>query len=148
MFSLFTGIFGKIFSDWRLIAMAVLIAVCGYMTIRLKVEQVHLQKAQEVIKVVETNNVVLKQNVATITKVNQENVKMLEQLKADSVMTAKTVAQLNNTLSARDRTVADMKRKLNGLGTPVSKPTPYIDLAVKGMQQLRNEASTTEGGSK
>lgn len=147
MLSLAAGLFGRIFSDWRFIAMAVLIAICGYMTVRLKVQEVTLHKTQVVLQQTEANNVTLKNNIVAITKVNQENAKLIETMKADAAATAKTVAQLNNALGARDRTVADMKRKLNSLGVPVSKPTPYIDLAVKGMQQLRDEAAA-EGGAK
>lgn len=148
MLTLFTGLFGKLFSDWRIIAMVILVAVCGFMTVRLKVEQSHLEKAQQTIKIQEVNNTVLKQNVETITKVNAENVKMLGQIKADSVLTTKAVVALNNQLSARDRTVGDLKKKLNDLEAPAQKLSPHIALSVQGIQQLREQAAAAEGVAK
>jgi hypothetical protein len=140
MLLLFKGLFGKIFSDWRLIAMAGLVALCAVMTVKLKVEQSHLATAQQTIKIVETNNIVLKQNIATITKVNQENLLMIEQLRADTVITGKTVAQLNNQLAGQTKTVAILKKKLADITTPPQKLSPHIAVTVQGIQELRDQA--------
>lgn len=142
MLPIITGLFGKMFSDWRLIVIVGLIVAGGYMTVRLKIQESNLQKAQATLQISEANNATLKTNITTITRVNKENEQLIQQMKTDQAITAKAVAQLNNTLSARERTVADMKQKLNGIsGVPATKPTPYIDLAVRGIQQLRNEAA-------
>jgi len=134
----FLSLFGFIFKDWRMVLALVLIMVISVVAWKFHSLNGDLTHAQEALKIEQTNNQTLRNNLTEAGRINDENAKVIEAAEADKKRALEAVSQLNTDLKKTNQSIDVIKQKISGIATPPSKLTTYLVEAVKGVQEIRD----------
>lgn len=138
MWAIITSIFGKIFSDWRLLLAFGIIIAGSLVMWKFKSLENDLKKAQQTLVIEKKNNETLRGNVAILESANKNNAVVIDQVAKDRDNAIASMTRLNGSISANNKSIADLKQKIEGLKNPPTPLTEYLVEAVDGVQKLRD----------
>jgi len=132
------GIFGFIFKDWRMVLALVVVVIAGIIVWKFKHLESELNHTKDVLKVEQSNNQVLRNNLDQAGQINADNAKMIEAAEAEKKRALEAVSQLNTDLKRTNQSIDAIKQKISGITTPPTKLSPFLVEAVRGVQDLRD----------
>lgn len=129
---------GFIFKDWRIMVLLAVAVVLGLAYWKYSSLRGDLEQAQQELKVEQTNNQTLRNNLTEAAKLNDANSKILEQVQDDKKQALEAISQLNKSVQQTNKSVAEMKKRVEGITAPPAPLTPYLIETIKGVQELRD----------
>lgn len=134
IFGAIGNVFGKILSDWRILALVCVLVVGGMVGMKIRADQKQLAEVKTELVQEKKNNETLRENVSILQETNQANQDVIKQLQAEKQLALDSVKKLND--QSRQATTAfnTIQRQLEEIKTPPTKLTPYISSAISGVQ--------------
>lgn len=128
----------SLLGNWRVMLALIIAIFAGIIMWKFKALENDLNHSREALKIEQSNNQVLRNNLDQAGQINADNAKVLEAVEADRKRALEAVSQLNTDLQKTNKNIDAIKQKINGITTPPSKLTPYLVESVKGVQELRD----------
>jgi hypothetical protein len=128
----------KFFMNPRVIIAIVIAIVLGGAYYKYHSLQTDLEEATIALKQEKDNNVVLRDNLETLTQVNVANDKILQQQAITAKTTVETITKLSNELKRSNQSFVDTQSNIDAIKDQPVPLTPYLKEAIIGIQKERD----------
>jgi len=127
-----------ILGNWRVMLALIIAIFAGVIMWKFKSIEMDLNHAKEALKIEQSNNQVLRNNLDQAGQINADNAKVIEAVEADKKRALEAVSQMNADLQKTNQSINVIKQKITSITAPPTKLTPYLVESVKGVQDLRD----------
>ena len=135
--------FLKVFANPNVIIAVIISAILGLAYYKYHSLQSDLAEATIALKQEKDNNVVLRDNIDTMTQVNAANDKILQQQIIAATTTVETITQLSDALKKKNQSFNGTQSRIDSIkDTPVPL-TSYLKEAINGIQAERDTNTPT-----
>lgn len=125
------------FSSPRTIIVIVILIALGGAYYKYNSLQNDLEEERAALKVEMDKNSVLRDNIETLTKVNEINSKIIEQQTKSAKTTVETIGRLSNELRNSGKSFTEIQSRIDNIKTAPVPLTPYLVEAINGIQEER-----------
>lgn len=127
----------KFFSNPKVIIAIVIAIVLGGAYYKYHSLVSDLQETEAALKQEKDNNVVLRDNVDTLTQINTANSRILQQQATSAKTTVETIAKLSNELKKSGQIFVDTQTRIEAIKETPVPLTSYFKEAINGIQSAR-----------
>lgn len=127
------------FSSPRTIIVIVILIALGGAYYKYNSLQNDLEEERAALKVEMDKNAVLRDNIETLTKVNEINSKIIEQQTKSAKTTVETIGRLSNELRNSGKSFTEIQSRIDNIKTAPVPLTPYLVEAINGIQEERTK---------
>lgn len=131
----------KFFSNPKVIIAIVIAIVLGGAYYKYHSLVSDLQETEAALKQEKDNNVVLRDNVETLTQINAANSRILQQQATSAKTTVETITKLSNELKKNGQTFTDTQTRIEAIKETPVPLTSYFKEAVNGIQSARTNVN-------
>jgi len=127
-----------ILGSWRAMLAIIIAIFVGVIIWKFKALESDLTHQKEALKIEQSNNQVLRNNLDQAGQINADNAKVIETVETDKKRALDAVTQINSNLQKTNQSINEIKQKITSITAPPTKLTPYLVESVKGVQDLRD----------
>lgn len=133
----FGGFIENVLGRWQVLLIIVVVGISLMVFFNIRQLEKKLEQSQQTLKIEQENNKVLRENLTQLQLINTENQAVIGQVTADKNTAIESVTSLSAELTKTNKSLTELKTRINAITTPPTKLSPYIAEAISGIQTQR-----------